>query len=560
MHPGIRTSALAATIAVIAMAIGVSRIVSTYDDFYQTWDEPAHLAAGLEWLDRGTYLFEPLHPPLARIAAAVVPYAAGLRLEDEGGAAARISNDSLFVLGNELLHRGGDYEAQLRRSRAGILVFFTLACVVVFLWALILFGPAEAAAAAVLFSTLPPILAHSGLATTDAALVLTLPAAVLFWVLWLEEPSAIRSIGAGVATGLAFLSKHTALMYLPVCVAVALALRLLSRDGSWNLRDDWRRLSRRLLIVAAAAFMVVWGGFRFSVGSLVDADDRFPERVAGRFGVEHPVTRAVDRVADWELIPAPEYLRGIKDVAFMSGDGRRSYLLGEVRDRGRWDFFPVAVFVKSPLAFVLLVLVGVSAAWRRRREAHDWRVWVPLACVLAMIGAVLPSSINLGSRHVLPVFAFLSVVAGAGALALWKRPRAGPVILVALLLWQGISTARAHPDYLAYANDLAARSSEPVLLDSDVDWGQDLKRLIAVVDTLPIDSLYFTYHGSASAPLIDLPAWRPIPRAGPVRGWLAISLYKLKMGHDDDPHVFDWLEAHEPVVRVGRYILLYHIE
>ena len=110
MHPGIRTSALAATIAVIAMAIGVSRIVSTYDDFYQTWDEPAHLAAGLEWLDRGTYLFEPLHPPLARIAAAVVPYAAGLRLEDEGGAAARISNDSLFVLGNELLHRGGGLE------------------------------------------------------------------------------------------------------------------------------------------------------------------------------------------------------------------------------------------------------------------------------------------------------------------------------------------------------------------------------------------------------------------------------------------------------------------
>ena len=394
MHPRIRTSALAATIAVIAMAIGVTRIVSTYDDFYQTWDEPAHLAAGLEWLDRGTYLFEPLHPPLARVAAAVVPYAAGLRLEDEGGAAARISNDSLFVLGNELLHRGGEYEAQLRRSRAGILVFFTLACAVVFLWGLMLFGPAEAASAVVLFSMLPPILAHSGLATTDAALVLTLPAAVLFWVLWLEEPSALRSIGAGVATGLALLSKHTALMYLPVCVAVLLALRLWSGGGSWNLRDDWRRVAHPRLTgwhyvtVGMATGLVLASGIYLSVRLVRTTsgsdDDRlalavFPFRPTSSTSVDWSeatadlLTVTLDGTAGLRVLDPWALWRGLRpersaraetpdpvDAARLATDaGANRFLLGSVIESGdRLDLSVRIYDVASPEPLVTLAVGG----------------------------------------------------------------------------------------------------------------------------------------------------------------------------------------------------------
>ena len=117
-----------ATIALAALLalIGVARIAATYHVFSQTWDEPAHIAAGVEWLDRGTYTFEPLHPPLARTMTAVGPYLLGERLSGE-------SNP--WEAGNRILGFGAHYGRTLAAARAGLLPFFLLACVCVFLLA-----------------------------------------------------------------------------------------------------------------------------------------------------------------------------------------------------------------------------------------------------------------------------------------------------------------------------------------------------------------------------------------------------------------------------------------
>jgi len=75
-----RPSRNASFAALALVAIAIVRIVATYHDVNQAYDEPAHIACGMEWLDKGTFTMEPQHPPLPRVMAALGPYLAGLRL------------------------------------------------------------------------------------------------------------------------------------------------------------------------------------------------------------------------------------------------------------------------------------------------------------------------------------------------------------------------------------------------------------------------------------------------------------------------------------------------
>ena len=155
--------------ATLILLQGVGRIVATYPVFSHTWDEPAHVATGMEWLDRGSYTYETLHPPLARVMVAL-----GLWLT--GSHSAGLPN--IWDEGDAILHMSGDYAWSLALARLGVLPFFLLAAGLVWRWGLEFFGQRAALAATVLFTTLPPVVAHAGLATTDMAVTATLPLAV----------------------------------------------------------------------------------------------------------------------------------------------------------------------------------------------------------------------------------------------------------------------------------------------------------------------------------------------------------------------------------------------
>ena len=162
------------------LAVGAARIASTHRVFTQTWDEPAHVAAGMQWLDRGRYSYEPLHPPLARVMTALGPRLAGIR---------SAGHASVWLEGNSILHAGGTYGRNLSLARLGILPFYFLAGLVVFAWARRIAGPWAGAGAVLLFSTLPAILGHGGLATTDLALTATVAAAAYSLAIWSDRPS-----------------------------------------------------------------------------------------------------------------------------------------------------------------------------------------------------------------------------------------------------------------------------------------------------------------------------------------------------------------------------------
>jgi hypothetical protein len=165
---------------------------------------------------------------------------------------------------------------------------------------------------------------------------------------------------------------------------------------------------------------------------------------------------------------------------------------------------------------------------------------------------------------VLPMYPFLAIVAGTGVSALWRAQRARPAaraMAVLLVGWQLAASARAHPDYLAYFNELAGRHPERILIDSDLDDGQDLKRLADTLRARRIPEVSLAYAGSATAAEHGLPPIHWLEPHRPVSGWVAASLYSIKLGSLDRPghDDFAWLERYRPVALVGRSIRLYYI-
>ena len=184
------------------MLVASCRIVATYRVYSHTADEPAHIACGLEWLDKGVYRLEPQHPPLARVAAALGPRLLAIRSQAQGS-----GSDPMFHEGTRILYDGHHYDQTLAWARAGILPFFWLACFVVYQGGRQYFDPLVALLSLLIFSLLPPVLAHAGLATTDMALTACLGAAFVAAAVWLQVPDRTHAAWFGVALGMAILSK-----------------------------------------------------------------------------------------------------------------------------------------------------------------------------------------------------------------------------------------------------------------------------------------------------------------------------------------------------------------
>jgi hypothetical protein len=166
--------------------------------FSGTVDEPAHLAAGMQWLTTGQYSYDLQHPPLGRIAAAMGPYARGAR---------SAGNPAIYDEGAKILGTGARYSEILASARHGELVFFVLLALVVWLWAKSIIGDAGAAVATLLLVANPNVLAHAGLATTDVACTATTTLALFLAVRgssrrrWVARCRSVRAPRSPSAAG-----------------------------------------------------------------------------------------------------------------------------------------------------------------------------------------------------------------------------------------------------------------------------------------------------------------------------------------------------------------------
>src|ERR1035438_9585186 len=214
-------------VALAFIAISSARIVATYQELSLTYDEPGHFACGLEYLSEHVYRLETQHPPLTRAAVAMGPYLTGIRLSpDSKGFPMAYPRDSQ---GRQTLVSSGHADRVIALARLGNLPFFWLASLVVYAWAKRYFDRGVAVLATCLFTLLPPVLAHAGLATTDMGLCACLTAAFYALLVWAESPTWKSGALLGVAAASAALAKFTSLAFLPCATLLALLGYLAAR-------------------------------------------------------------------------------------------------------------------------------------------------------------------------------------------------------------------------------------------------------------------------------------------------------------------------------------------
>ena len=549
-----------AVVFVALVTAGVVRIGLTYDDFWQTWDEPAHIAAGMELLDKGRYQYETFHPPLARLMTAVGPYLAGVRSQNEEG----LRNE-----GQAILFAGGHYERTLRLARMGVLPFFALASLGVFLWAWFSAGRRAAVCALIVLTTLPPILAHSGLATIDMGAATTTLWAFLAFSLWLDRPVRTRSLLLGVTVGLAVAAKFTAVAFLAACgVLTAIAYPLVYHRwpaASTSPGGASARWVRAVAVVATAMVLTIWAVYGFAVGRLepTGRPHVLIDRYVGASGHLHDTAYAI---AERVPIPAPDFWNGIAGFRRRNDRGHVVSFLGEVRTHGWWYYFPVALAVKTPLAALIAGAAGVILVVRSFRGPHPqrWAV-IPIASALSVLLVGTQSHVANGTRHVLVVYPLLALLAGYGLSRLWsariRRQPVGAAFACGLIVWQAAGSFAAHPDYLAYFNAFAGGQPDRIVSDSDLDWGQDLKRLSLAVRERGIERLQIQYNGSAPVehPFFGLPSLHHLEPYSHRPGWVAVSAANLRVGSRQPPYdQYSWLLRQTPAARIGKSIRLYH--
>jgi hypothetical protein len=534
--------------------LAVVRVVLTYSILNSTSDEPAHISAGMEWLQWGTYSYELQHPPLARIAVALGPYLKGLRsesrLDSVTGTTMVIFND-----GNRILYSDGHYWTNLTLARLGTIPFLILTMMLTYWWARRYFSPQVGLWAVAFLACCPPILGQAGLATLDMASAATVVLALWQFTRWLERRANwIDSLLLGVALAAALWCKFSALPYLTACCLAGLLVVSRWRVSDQQISSDLKRAGFGI-VAMAVCFFLMWAGYRFTLVPLSLTYGAHPTVDAALNG--HPVLLRV-----WKFIldiplPLTEWMLGIRDLWRHDMLGHDSYLLGKYRNTGWWYFFPVVIAVKTPLGLLGLTFAGAALIIWRLRTA-TWQQIFTLLFPIMVLAVSMASRIDAGVRHILPIYPFAAVLAGFAVVEgiRWRRDVGLLAIILAIAVFA--ESWQAHPDYLSHFNLLAGRHPERILAESDLDLGQDLHRLSLRMKELHADHLSIAYFGSAPLEHAGLPPYRVLGRENLVPGYVAVSLRYLYLDNAKNGS-YQWIKGYTPMERVGTSIDLYYL-
>jgi hypothetical protein len=482
-----------------------------------TWDEDDHIYSGYMSWKHADFGLNPEHPPLVKLVAAIPLLGMQIKmpaLQD------RFFKHEAFLGGKDFFFKN-DADTMLFRARLAVSFFTLLLALLVFLAAKEMFGTGVAFIALTLLVFDPNLLAHGAVVGTDAALSCFMFASIYAFYRYVKAPSAWRVIVVGLAAGLALASKHTGILVFPMLFLLAICEVLRSGRGKAPSPHEPNRpsaakraqqLAIALVAISTVAFTVLWASYGFRYQARAEGRQMNPPLAEFMQGVTRPrEARLLQTVARFHLLPE-SYIYGLADVRIMS-DFYASYLLGKDYPHGVWFYFPVAFSIKSSLSFLILLSLALWAIATRRFTAGREILFLTIPPVFHLIIA-MSSGMNIGVRHILPMYLFLSVLIGGAAWQLIQHNRRWVSVIVALLVFQVISTSRAYPVYIAYANELWGGPAHvhELLSDSNSDWGQQLKAVKRYLDQRGIKDCWFVYFGEGviDASYYGIPC-KPLP-------------------------------------------------
>ncbi len=592
-----------------------------------TMDELAHIPAGYGYVKYLDYRLNPEHPPLVKALAAFP-----LLFQNSFGSTRDKLNfptnksswqtdiNGQWVVGAQFLYESGnDADKIIQWSRIGPILLTLILIIFIYIWAKELMGRWWALLPTSLFAFSPNVLAHGHYVTTDVGAALGIFAAIYYFVKFLFEPSQKHLIFAGLAFGIAQLIKFSAVLLIPFFIFLIFTFYI------WKTKIDWsstapdsrlRRFSIRafrylktLIIIFIIGYALVYAVyFLFTVNYPIEkqvGDTKFiltsfadgPAPSGKICDLQHNKLRCL---ADINIVlsenrftrPLAEYLLGVLMVIQRSAGGNTGYFLGEVSASGWWYYFPVVFALKEPIPSLILIFIAfVLGVWRiiksLKPKTYNLK---PITDYLgthfaefSMISFVIfywlysiKSPLNIGVRHILPTMPFIYILT-AGSLKKWFQGFSLKKVLIGfLLVWYLAETFIAFPYFLSYFNQFGGgiKNGYKYVVDSNYDWGQDLKRLKEFVEKNKINKIAVDYFGGGN-PKYYLGAekveyWQSAKDNPKYYGidWLAVSINNLQNalgelhpGQLRNPEdEYRWLEnPYEPYARAGTSIFIYKL-
>jgi hypothetical protein len=491
-----------------------------------TFDEHFHLAGGYSYSVFGDFRIQPENGNLPQRWSSL-PLLFGTwtfpPLQGDSW-----STSDLFVVSDSFFYdQGNNVASMLWQGRAMIAVLGMALGALIFVWAQRLLGTGAAFVSLTLYAFFPAALANGGVITSDMAASLFFLAGVgAFWRV-LHDVNWATMLSCSLALSALFLSKFSAIMIIPMCALMMVVQLLHGRPITFS----WRRrkstlhdLRHRLLLLVAMiatqlaiVYVAIWSAYEFRYSmfhdSQSDARPFIPWPDLETRG--QTVIGLVNKARQWHFLPEA-YLYGFTHT-YCYAQKRHAFLNGEYSDKGRFQFFPYCFAVKTPLALFALLGAGVVATMMclmKRDKQQDGRremlqeaiypatpLWV---LFLVYWSFVIPSNLNIGHRHILPSYSPLFVLAGASIFWLQSRSRWVGIGVCLLLVSYVLESLLSWPNYLAYFNQVVGNQRESYrhLVDSSLDWGQDLpdlKRWLVKegLDAQDMTDVYLSYFGTA---------------------------------------------------------------
>lgn len=543
-----------------------------------TFDETVHLFAGYSYLKWGDFRTNPEHPPLAKMLAALPLLT--LNIKDPRPSSPHwdlISKEKDYAMANQMIFLDNDAEILFFYARLPMIALGITLGVFVYLWAKAIFGLKAAIAAIFIYCLDPNILAHSQIVHTDIPFAIFFFISSYFLCRVLGELTWPNLFSTFLFFGLAAITKFSFLTVVPIWIILGM-VKVFSSEP-WECRIGLPRAASGrwtkaaifagvLICAFVVAYFCIWAAYGFRFQAIAGGDRHLP---VDRVMAENHFLQALVAFSNNNRLFPEAWTYGFLSVLKIFR--RLTYLLGQISEDGFWLYFPVAFAVKTPLA-TLLLLTGAIGMWASKRKIRTAELFL-LLCFVVYFSLSVWSRVNIGLRHLLPIYPFLFVLIGGTAAELWREGswmKRGSLIF--LSFWYLWSSWNIYPHYLAFFNELAggAKNGYRVLTDSSLDWGQDLKGLKRWMDQNRVKKIRLAYFGTADPIYYGIDAVympgslifspRPESKNPEAPKYLAVSVTYLQGGFPERElrEFYRRFRSRQPVAKIGYSIFIYVLD
>lgn len=586
-----------------------------------TMDELAHIPAGYGYIKYFDYRLNPEHPPLVKALAALplIFQSASWRINfpaDKSSWQTEVNGQ--WAAGAQFLYESkNNADIIIQWSRLGPMLLTIILIIFIYAWAKELIGRWWALLPVFLFALSPSVLAHGHYVTTDIGAALGIFIALYFFIKFLSTPSKKYLIFAGVAFGIAQLLKFSAVLLIPFFIFLIIIFYIHKTAYNWQNTEPEKRFKifsirafqyiKSVFIIFIIGYAVVYAAyFIFTINYPIEKQKADTESIlisfAGRPTLTGENCKSMRCLADADiwmsgnkyLRPFGEYMLGVLMVMQRSSGGNTGYFLGEVSASGWWYYFPVSFILKEPIPSLILILFAfIFSIWSilktisyKLKAVSDYLFlhfaeFSMLSFTIFYWLYSVKSPLNIGIRHILPIMPFTYILTISAVKKISNSSLIRKCLLAALILWFALETLFAAPYYLSYFNQFGGGiwNGYRYAVDSNYDWGQDLKRLKIWADkNLPADKrIAIDYFGGGNPKyyLGDKAEYWQSSRDNPIYEnikWLAVSintlqnaLGKLHAGQKRNPEdEYQWLQKiknpYEPDSRAGTSIFIYKLD